>query len=97
VRVGVAIVLLPAIAAVFLYGAFLIGRGLWRRIAPWRLMEGPGIGGWALFAARPGQLSRQIGPTLDMSAEDFDSQLFEARAQARVKLRAMNDERRWLS
>jgi hypothetical protein len=61
--------------------------------APWRMVEDSDGEAIQLFAARPGQERLLIG-YVPFAAPDFDSRLYELRAEGRQKLLALNEERR---
>ena len=60
-----------------------------RRRDLWRLEERSDAGAVRLIAVRAGQSSLDLGTVL-ASDEDFDSRLYELRAQAREKVIALN-------
>jgi hypothetical protein len=74
-------------------GLFVIARA-WladrARAAPWRLEERSEDGAVRLLAVRAGDAPLELG-AVPVGEEDFDSQLYELRAQARAKLAALND------
>ena len=65
---------------------WLVGR---RRRDLWRLEERSDAGAIRLLAVRAGQPPLDLGAVL-VADEDFDARLYEARAQAREKLIALN-------
>jgi hypothetical protein len=92
-RLGVAILLLVAVVVAVLYGAFVAGRWLWRRQRPWGLVEEADGQNVKLYAFRA-DAPRLLVQSLDFGAEDFDSLIYEARAQAKAKVYALNAGRR---
>ena len=61
--------------------------------APWRMVEDSDGEAIQVFAARPGQERLLIG-YVPFAAPDFDSRLYELRAEGREKLAAHNAGRR---
>lgn len=92
-KTGVAILLLVALCTLAVYCVFAACRWLWRRRRPWSLVEEPEGEVVALYAARPGS-ARLLVASVPFAAEDFDSHVYEARAEARAKLYALNAGRR---
>jgi hypothetical protein len=74
-------------------GLFVVIRG-WiaerGRKGRWRLQERSDAGTVRLLAVRTGDAPLQLG-AVPVGDEDFDSQLYQARAEARAKLSALND------
>lgn len=92
-RLGVAILLLVLFCAVAVYVAFKACRWLWRRRRPWSMLEVSDGQRVALYATKPDS-ARLLIAAVSFEAEDFDSQIYEARAQAKMKIYALNAARR---
>lgn len=104
-RVGVAILLMLIAVASTVYGIFLVCQWVWRRRKPWTLVEESTAGAFKrlggvpsgqsveLYAQRPG-CERLLVSSVSFAADDFDSQIYEARAQARMKVYALNSGRK---
>lgn len=64
-------------------------RAIAARRGPYELREEPEGDQLVLYAERPDHREIRIG-SVPFGAEDFDEQLYELRAQARLRLRALN-------
>lgn len=90
-RATVALVLIAAIVVVAIVVAVTLVRGARARRAPWTLREESDGEALALLAVRPGQKPLVVG-RVPFGAADFDSQLYEARAEGRDKVQALNQK-----
>lgn len=84
--------LIVVVALLITSGVLLLARG-WledrRRRGGWRLEERSDAGAVRLLAVRTGETPLDLG-AVPVSEEDFDSRLYELRAQAREKIVALN-------
>jgi hypothetical protein len=93
VKTAVAILVIALLVALVLYAVVSTIRRRREARAPWRMVEDSDGEAIQVFAARPGQERLLIG-SVPFAAPDFDSRLYELRAEGRQKLLALNGERR---
>jgi hypothetical protein len=93
VKTAVAILVIALLVALVLYAVLSTVRRSREARAPWRMAEDSDGEAIRVYAARPGQARLLIG-SVPFAAPDFDSQLYELRAEGRQKLAALNAERR---
>jgi len=93
VRTAVAILVIALLVALVLYAIVAMVRRRREAGAPWRMVEDSDGEAISVFAARPGQERLLIG-YVPFAAQDFDSRLYELRAEGREKLVALNEGRR---
>ena len=92
-KTAVAILVIALLAALVVYVALATLRRRREARAPWKMVEDSDGEAIQVFAARPGQERLLIG-YVPFAAPDFDSRLYELRAEGRQKLVALNGERR---
>jgi hypothetical protein len=84
--------LIVVVALLITSGVLVLVRG-WledrRRRGGWRLEERSDAGAVRLLAVRTGETPLDLG-SVPVSEDDFDSRLYELRAQAREKVIALN-------
>ena len=84
--------LIVLVAVLIATGAVVLVRG-WlterARRGGWRLEERSDAGAVRLLAVRTGESPLELG-SVPVADEDFDSRLYELRAEARQKLMALN-------
>ena len=88
-RAVVAILLIAALVIAALVVAVMLLRSWRRRRAPWELREESDGETLAVLAVRAGQKTLEVG-RVPFGAADFDSRLYEARAEGREKVQALN-------
>jgi hypothetical protein len=93
VKTAVAILVIALLVALVLYTLATTVRRRREARAPWRMVEDSDGEAIRVFAVRPGHERLLIG-SVPFAAPDFDSQLYELRAEGRQKLVALNGERR---
>jgi hypothetical protein len=93
VKTAVAILVIALLLALAVYALVMLVRRRREAGAPWRMVEDSDGEAISVFAARPGQERLLIG-YVPFAAQDFDSRLYELRAQGREKLVALNEGRR---
>jgi len=93
VKTAVAILVIALLLALAMYAVVTMVRRRRDAGAPWRMVEDSDGEAISVFAARPGQERLLIG-YIPFAAQDFDSRLYELRAQGREKLLALNEGRR---
>lgn len=92
-KTAVAILVIALLVALAVYVAISTVRKRRDERAPWKMVEDSDGEAIQVFAARPGQERLLIG-YVPFAAADFDSRLYELRAEGRQKLLALNGERR---
>jgi hypothetical protein len=93
VKTAVAILVIALLLALAVYAVVTVVRRRREAGAPWRMVEDSDGEAISVFAARPGQERLLIG-YVPFGAPDFDSRLYELRAEGREKLVALNGGQR---
>lgn len=88
-----AILVIALVLLVIVYATLTVVNRRRAARAPWRMVEDSDGEAIQVSAARPGQERLLIG-YVPFAAPDFDSRLYELRAEGREKLLALNGERR---
>jgi hypothetical protein len=88
-----AIIVLAVVGGAVVFGLSTLLRRARERRAPWRMVEDSDGEQVTVYACRPGHERLLLG-SVPISAQDFDSQLYELRAEGEQKLAALNAGRR---
>ena len=88
---AVALLAIAVLVVVVLVVAFAMLSTQRARSAPWALREQSDGEALTVLAVKPGQKPLVVG-RIPFGAADFDSQLYEARAEGRDKVQALNQK-----